>query len=148
MFIHSLCDVNIEEIWSRFREHCSAVLVTKDQMLGCNPTTKQIALALQLEPSINALNLVHCQRNFDRFNQIIALLTTTQNNWAKVDFMNCKLEDVEYEILQNYLKDSKKFSTIKVLKISSNQLTRLLVPKFIETILMWKVQQLIFYDTY
>ena len=146
MFIHSLCDVNIEETWSYFGENCSTVLVTKDKMLGCNPTTKQIASALQLEPSIDALYLAHCQRNFDRFNQIIALLITTQNNWAKVDFMNCKLGDVEYEVLQNYLKVSKKSSTIKVLKISSNQLTRLLVPKFIETILMWKVQQLIFYD--
>ena len=146
MFIHSLCDVNIKGIWSRFGKHCSTVLVTKDEMLGCNPTTKQIALALQLEPSINVLNLAHCQRNFDRFNQIIALLTTPQNNWSKVDFMNCQLGEFEYEALQNHLNINKKFSTIKVLKVSSNQLTKSLVPKFIETILIWKVQQLIFYD--
>ena len=146
MFVHSLCDVNIEEIWSHFGEHCSTVLVTKDEMLGCNPTTKQIASALQLEPSINVLNLAHCKRNFDRFNQIIAFLTTAQNNWAKVGFMNCKLGEVEYEALQNNLKVNRKFSTIKVLNVSSNQLTKLLVPKFIETILMWKVQQLILHD--
>ena len=91
VFIHSLCNINIEEIWNCFREFGSSILVTKNEMLGCNPTTEQIALALQLEPSIDVLYLAHCQRNFDCCNQIITMLTSTQNNWTKLDFMNCKL---------------------------------------------------------
>ena len=149
MFIHSLCDINIEEILSymHLKKNHSAVLVARNEMFCCNPTTKQIALALQLEPSIDVLKLLHCQRNFDRFNQIITMLTTTQNNWAELYFMNCKLGEIEYEILQRHLRVNKKeYPTVKILKVSSEQLTKLLVPKFIVTILMWKVQQLIFYD--
>ena len=144
MFIHSLCDITIKEI---FRENCSTVLVTKNKILGCNPNTKQIALALQLEPSIDVLRLIHCQKNFDCFNQIITMLITTQNSWTELDFMNCKLGEIEYETLQKYLRVNKKdCSTVKTLKVSAEQLTKPLVPKFIEIILMWKVQQIIFYE--
>ena len=146
IFIHSLCDINIEDIWSYFRENCSTIYVTKNKMFASNPTTKQIALAFQLQPLIDVLKLLHCRRNFDCFNQIIAMLTTTQNGWTELDFMNCKLGEIEYEILQKYLKINKQNSTIKKLKVSSKQLTKLLVTKFIEIILMWKIQQLIFYE--
>ena len=147
VFIHSLCNINIEEIWNCFNESGASILVTKDEMLGCNPTTEQIALALQLQPSIDVLYLAHCQRNFDCFNQIIIMLTSTQNNWTKLDFMNCKLGGVEYEILQKHLRVNKRnHSTINTLKVSSKQLTKLLVPKFIEIISMWNVQKIIFYN--
>ena len=146
LFIHSLCGSNIEEISCCFRENCSTVLVAKNEMFACNPTTRQIALALRLEPSIDVIKLLDCQKNFDCFNQIITMLTSTQNNWTKLDFMNCKLGKIEYEVLQKHLGVNKQNSTVKILQVSSKQLTRLLVPIFIETILMWKVQQLIFYD--
>ena len=147
IFIHSLCHINIEEIWSCFGESGSSILVTKNEMLGYNPTTEQIALVLQLEPSIDVLYLAHCQRNFDCFNQIITMLTSTQNNWKKLDFMNCELGEIEYEILQKHLRVNKQNnSTINILKVSSKQLTKLLVPKFIETVLMWKIQKILFYD--
>ena len=146
MFIHSLCDIHIEEILRHFTESCSTVLVTKNEMFGCNPTTKQIALAFQLEKSIDVLKLLHCQGSFNCFDQIITMLTTTQNSWTELDFMNCELGEIEYEILQKHLKINKQNSTIKKLKVSSKQLTELLVPKFIAIILMWKVQQIIFSD--
>ena len=145
MFIHSLRDINIEEILRHFTENCSTVLVTKNEMFGCNPTTKQIALAFQSEKSIDVLKLLHCQRSFDCFDQITTMLTT-QNSWTELDFMNCELGEIDYDILQKHLKINKQNSTIKKLKVSSKQLTKLLVPKFIATILMWKVQQLIFDD--
>ena len=143
MFIHTLYDVSIEEI-SNFRKDCSTVFITKNQMFACNPTTKQIALALQLEPSINVLKLLRCQENFDCFNQIIAMLTIMQNNWTELDFMNCKLGEIDYEFLQRHLKNRN--STIKMLKVSSYQLTKPLIRKFLEIVLIWKVQHLLFYD--
>ena len=141
MFVHTSCSFNIEEI-GYLRKDCSTVLVANNQLFACNPTTKQIALALQLEPSINILRLQHCQENFDRFKQIATMLTTMQKDWVVLDFMNCDLKNIEYEFLQNCLR--KNMSTIKWLKVSSNQLTKLLVPKFIESILIWKVQHLLF----
>ena len=150
MFIHSLFDINTKEISSYLKKSHSAVLVTKNEMLGCNPTTKQIALALQIEPSIDVLKLLYCQY----FDCIISMLTTTQKTWTELDFMNCELGEIEYKTLQKYLTqmrvNKKNHSTIKMLKVSSNQLTELLVSLLtsflIEIVLMWKVQQLIFYD--
>ena len=143
VFIHSLLDINTEKISSYFKKNHSAILITKNEMLGCNPTTEQITLAFQLMPSIDVLKLLHCQ-----YYQIITMLTTTHNNWTELDFMNCQLGKIEYENLQRYLTqitvNKKKCLTVKMLKVSSDQLTTLLIPKFIEIILMWKVQQLTF----
>ena len=143
MFVHTLSDVNSEDM-SYLRKDCSAVLITRNQLFACNPTTKQVALALQLEPSINVLKLQHCQENFDCFIQIVTMLTVIQKNWIELNFMNCELTEIEYEFLQKCLRKNK--SSVKLLNISSNHLTKPLVPKFIESILMWKVQHLLFYD--
>ena len=145
MFVHTLCDINIEKI-SYFNENHSTVLVIKDKMYASNPTTKQVTSALQLQPLIDVLKLLHCQ-NFDQFNQIITTLTTTQDNRMKLDFMNCKFGEFEFKVLQKYLRVDKKIhSTIKRLNVSSMQFTKLLVSKLIETLLVCKVQQLVFYD--
>ena len=137
IFLHSQCDISIEENHSCFGNNCSAVLVTKNEMLGCNPTTEQTRLAFKLEPLISVLGLIHCQSN-----QVSSMLTAAQNNLSEVDFTNCQLKETDYEMLQDHLR----YSTIDMLKISSKQLTKLLVPKFIQTIILWKVKQLIFYD--
>ena len=148
VFVHTLCDINIEETSSHFRENCLAVLVTKNKMLGCNPTLKQMALAFRIEPSIDAIKLLHYRGNVDLFDQIIKSLTMTYYNWTELDFMNCTLDKVEYKILQKHLMkiSEEDLSKKKILTVSSKQLTKSLVPKFIETILVWKVQHITFYE--
>ena len=145
MFVHTLCDINIEKI-SYFNDNNSTVLVMKNKMYASNPTTKQVTLALQLQPLIDVLKLLHCQ-NFDQFNQIITMLTTTQDKQMKLDFMNCKFGELEFEVLQKYSRVYKKIhSTIKRLNVYSTQFTKSLISKLIETLLVCKVQQLFFYD--
>ena len=146
IFVHTLCDINIEEIGNYFRENCLTVLITKNKMMGCNPTLKQMALAFQLEPSIDVIKLLHYQGNIDLFDQIIKTLTAIHYNWTELDFMNCKFGETEYEVLQKHLMriSTKNVSAKKLLKVSSKQLTESLVPKFIETISVWKIQHIIF----
>ena len=139
MFIHTLCDINIEENLSCFSNNCSAVLVTKNKVLVCNSTIEQILLAFELEPSINVLDFLHCKSN-----QIIATLTASQSNISKVDFMNCHLEGIDYENLRDQIKV--KSLSVDTLKISSEQLTEQLVPKCIPMIILWKTRQIVFYD--
>ena len=144
IFIHTLYHINIDGLGS-FRKNSSTVLVTKTMILGCNPSTEQMALALQLEPSIDVFKLSKCQRDFDCFRQFVTLLTTNQINWTKLDLVNCYLGEIECEILWNNLKINKdSLSTVQTLKVSSKQLTIPLVADFIKIVLMWKVQQLIF----
>ena len=146
MFIHTLCDIDVKEILSCFQinDSHSTVLVSRNEIFVCNPTTQQIALAFQLEPSIGMLRLFYCHGNFDRFNQIVTMLVCTQIIWAELDFMNCLLNKVEYKIIQEHLSVNENHSTIRMLNVSTMQLTESLVPEFIKTILMWKVQQIVF----
>ena len=148
IFVHTLCDINIEEIGNYFMEKCSTVLVTKNTLLGCNPTLKQIALAFQFEPSIDVIKLLHYQGNIDHFDQIIKTLTISHYNWTELDFMNCKFGETEYEILQKHLRriNKKNLLAKKLLKVSSKQLTEPLIPKFIEVISVWKIQHIIFHE--
>ena len=142
IFIHTLCDIRIEKI-SNFRENCSVTLVTKNKIFACNPNTEQVTLALQLEPSVELLKVLHCE-NSDCFNQIIMVLAT-RNTWIKLDFMNCKFREVEFQVLQSYLRVNKKVdATIKVLKVSSEQFSSLLIPTLIEALIICRAQQLIF----
>ena len=95
IFIHTLCDINIDTL--SCKKNNSAVVIAKNTIFGCNPTTKQIALAHQLEPSINVFKLVHCQR------QIIAVLNTTQNSLTKLHFMNCNITDQVIQYLTSII---------------------------------------------
>ena len=63
IFIHTLCDIDTDilAILVPKQEDCSALLVAKNMIFGYKPTSKQIAVALQLDPSINALKLIKLQ---------------------------------------------------------------------------------------
>ena len=142
IFIHSLCYVNSYAIIPSDPQRCSIVLVTEKALVGHQPTTEQISLALQLEPSFSVLKLCNCQGNFDVFNQLVTMLAT--KSWTEVDFMNCTIGEIECEVLYEHLKMGKKhLSTVNTLKLSVEKLHTSL-PKLVEIVLIWKVENLIF----
>ena len=145
IFIHSVCDIDTKAIMPNDPQENSILFVTKNILVGWKPTTKQIMLALQLEPSINILKLHGCQGNFDISNQIVLTLATTAKKWTELDLTNCSIGEVECENLYRYLITNTCLSTLNTLKLSLEELTISILPKFINTILMWKVQDLIFY---
>ena len=144
VFIHSVCDIDTKILIRNGPQQCSVLFVTKNTLVGCKPTTEQIMLALQLEPSINVLKLYDCQGNFDISNQIVMTLTTTAKNWTELDLTNCSIGKVECENLYRYLITNTCLSTLKTLKISLEKVIISILPKLINIILMWKVQNLIF----
>ena len=144
VFIHSVCDVETKTLIPNGLQQSSVLFVTKNTLVGCKPTTEQIMLALQLEPSIHVLKLYDCQGNFDISNQIVMTLATTAKNWTELDLTNCSIGKVECENLHRYLITNTCLSTLKTLKISLEKVTISILPKLINIILMWKVQNLIF----
>ena len=76
IFIHSFCNISPYAIVPSDNRRCSIVLVTKKVLVGYQPTTEQILLALQLESTFDVLKLCNCQGNFDAFNQLVTMLTT------------------------------------------------------------------------
>ena len=146
IFIHSSSNININDLAIPMSscENCSTLLVVKHTILGYKPTTKQIVLALQLEPSIIALKLLNYKGTFDSFNQIITMLSTTFNNWTELDFSHCSIGEIECESLYKLLKAKRRSSTVNVLKIHSEKLTTSILPKLIEIVFIWKAIELVF----
>ena len=142
VFIHSLCNINTTATIPSNLQRRSIVLVTKNILIGCKPTTEQITLALQMEPSINILKLYDCQEFFD---QIVTILDATSKSWAELDISNCSIGEVDCEILCRHLETGKHLSTVETLKISLSSLTLSALPKLIHIILMWKVKDVYFY---
>ena len=147
IFIHSLCHIGADDLapMQHAYHNCSLVIVTEQFMYSYKPTTKQITLALQLEPSTNVLKVLNCQGNFDTFNQIAAMLTTIVNNWTELDFTDCSIGEIECEILCRCFKVKKQLSTVKQLKLCSEKLAVAIVPMLIKIVLTWRVQELLFY---
>ena len=146
IFIHTFCHIDVDNLAS-MKPHCncSIVIVTRQFMYSYKPTNKQIALALQLEPSTNMLKIFNCQGNFDIFDQIAAMLATIINNWTELDFTNCCIGEIECEILCRYFNAKEQFSTVELLKINSEKLDASVIPTLIKTVSTWKVQELSFY---
>ena len=146
IFIHSFCYISSYAIIPSDNRRCSIVLVTRKVLVGYQPTTEQISLALQLETTFNVLKLCNCQGNFGVFNQLVTMLaTTTTKSWTEVDFMHCTIGKIECDILYKHLKMQKHLSTVKTLKLFVEKLRTSLLPKLEEIVLIWKVKNLYFY---
>ena len=146
IFIHTLCDITVDglaTLMSR-QEHQSTLLVAKNMILGHKPTTKQIAIALQLNASINALKLINYKGTFDTLNQITRMMVNSSINWTELDLADCSIREFEYDVLYRFFKALKCFSTVTVLKLPSDRITPSVLLKLVRISIMWKVQEIVF----
>jgi len=143
LFMHGIIEVSIDDLVQNIiitHPHTTSVLlVTENVMIGHNPTTKQIALAFQLEPSITVWKLPNCQVTADVFYQLTSQLTATPTNWTELNFEGCNITDIECESIHQHLRHNRCQAYVKTLRISLNKLTSSLCT-IIEIILYWKVQ--------
>ena len=146
IFIHTLCDIDTDGLAVQMskQEHCSTLLVAMNMILGYKPTTNQIAVALQLNPFINALKLMNYKGTFDTFDQIMTMVVSTSINWTELDLSNCSIGEIEYDVMCRYFKTVKCFSTVDVLKLPFVKITMCILSNLTEIRLLWKVQELIF----
>ena len=103
IFIHTLCDIDTDSLAVLVpkQQDCSALLVAKNMIVGYKPTSKQITVALQLDPSINALKLINYNGTFDAFNQIMRLIVSTFINWTELDLSSCSTGEIKFCISNN-----------------------------------------------
>ena len=142
VFVHNLTDINPNDlIFDYYLQKCSVLFVTKNILIAYEPTCEQLALALQLKPSVKILKLHIYQGNHDAFNQILTILDT---NMSELDFTNSFVGGIECDILYQYLKMKKHSITVNTLKISLENLPISILPKFTRLLLMLKVKYLIF----
>ena len=148
IFIHTLCNIDTDSLAVPMskQEDRSTLLIAKNMILGYNPTNKQIAVALQLDPSINRLKLINYKGTLDTFNQVIKMVVSTSINWTELDLSKCSIGEIEYDVLCRYFKTMKCFSIVNKLIIPSIKLTISVLSKLIEIIIVWKVQELVLYD--
>ena len=150
LFIHGVFyNVSTNALVKIVTQDChltSSVVVTNGMMIGHNPTTKQIALAFQLEPSITVWKLPNCQVTADVFYQIISWLTTLPS--IELDFKECNITDTGCEIFYQYLKLVNSPLPVKTLVIPTHQLTTSIISNLIEIVIIWKVQKLCIFNAH
>ena len=147
IFVHSNLKCLVQDqpfIFPRFSRNTSIVLLSKSELMGFQPTCKQIALALCLEPHVAAWKSPNCHLNVDSVFQIIALLVNSYGNWTELDFSNCCIGDFEIDAMHRSLKGKKNNGlTVKSINVSSNKFTVSSAYKLVEILLLWKTELLI-----
>ncbi|XP_065884897.1 uncharacterized protein [Dysidea avara] len=140
IFIHFSYDLSLHE---KLCVCAASVFVTKSQLIGVEPTCKQISLALQLEPHVTVWKLSNCQLHVDSAVRVMAILADSTVGWKELSFSGCALGDVECDILHKSLRKRKNGSTVNTLNLSYNKFTTLSVLKLVDMILLWKIKELV-----
>ena len=104
----------------------SIVVLTKDLLIVHNPTSEQLTLAYQLEPSFTTWKLFYCKFDADTFYLILTMLTILEKVWVEVDFTGCNIGQVDYEITHEYIRTTDCKVKIKKLIVPAYQLTNTL----------------------
>ena len=124
LFIHSTDNItsdDVETILTICYHHTSVVVVTKDTLGACNPTSKQLAMAHKLEPSVTSWKFFHCNLNVDNC-KLIAILLTSSELLDKIHFVGCNIGINEIEILSNDLMTEQCTLVIQKLHFTSSRL--------------------------
>ena len=118
----------------------SATLAINNVIVANHPSSEQIALALQLQPSPTTL-IISATDNCDIFYQVTDALAILHNEWIELNFAGCNIGDIEYEILYGAFR-CKSCLTVSKLSISFNKLSVLGMRDFVKIVLMCRVQEL------
>ena len=145
VFLHSTCICKKESLCSLLSAIpiSSSVIVTNDTLVLCNPTNKQLSLALQLEPSVTVCTLVNCKLKIDNFYLILWILAACNTNWAEVDLKCCNIRNVECEVTNEYLNMIKSTSSIRKLNFSAMNLTSPITSTISDIVLKWNTEEII-----
>ena len=124
LFLHSTGNItsdDVEAILSTYH-HTSVVVVTKDTLAVCNPTSKQLAMAQHLEPSVTVWNFFRCKLHADTYKQIVILLMYNNKLLNELKFVGCDFGNTDIEMLCNQLIAVSPTLIIEKLHISSSRL--------------------------
>ena len=134
LFVHStgyITSDDVEFILSMCH-HTSVVVVTKDTLGAHNPTSKQLAMAHKLEPSVATWKFFG-NLNADTCKQIVFLLTSSKV-LNELEFVGCHIGNIEIKILSDHLIAERRALIIKKLYISSSRITSSITSELVEII--------------
>ena len=123
LFVHSTGNITSDDVEAILSmcHHTSVVVITKDTLGAHNPTSKQLAMAHKLEPSVTNWKFFDCNLNTDTCKQI-AILLTSSKVLNELKFVGCCIGTIDIEMLTNHLIAEKHVLTIQNLHISSSRL--------------------------
>ena len=137
--IHHILKTSWIELLSHYH-NISAVLAGNNAILGIHPSSEQIALALQLQPSPTTW-IQSATDNCDVFYQVTDALACLHNEWIELDFAGCNIGDIGYEILYGAFR-CKNCLIVRKLSISFNKLSVSGICDLVKIVLKCTVQEL------
>ena len=141
LFLHSVTSVSTVTL-TLHNQNASIVVITEDEIILHNPTSEQLALVLQLKPSVTKWNFQKCQLKPDVYYQTVTILTTNSVKTAelKIYLSDTDIGIVECDILAEHISNIN--TSVKHLDFSFTKLTLSMVSAIINIFVMWKVRRL------
>ena len=148
LFLHTCNEIPMEILNSLILlcPNTSVVLITNNTLVLHNPTTKNLALAIQLQPSINVWKFLACELSAECFYLILCILATTDKKWAELDFIDCNITQLHFEVAYEYLKSLKAISIIQRLTFSKGKVPSSVPATFLEILILMNVTELIIFE--
>ena len=98
----------------------SVLLITSETLIGQSPTSRQLALALQLEPNITVWKLPNCHINVQTFYQLAVKLSDV----LELDISGCNLGECELQEIMLCTKQENYLTNLTKLTISNINITK------------------------
>jgi len=151
LFIHGNCATstdNVNALMSICRSS-SVILLDNDafSLVVQNPTTKQLALAFQLQPFITSWKFWNCMLRPETFYLVLDLLFIAANSCTELSFIDCGIAETNCEIVCEFLLTSKYVSNIiRKLIFHSKMSVPFFTYKFVALILKLNIEELVICD--
>ena len=99
------------------------VLTSNTKLVAFKANQQQIIKAITTNQTIVILQLINCEIHLAKSNPLGRILSNNSDHWETIDLSQCNIEDEGCLILYECLTASKNVGHIKVLNLSSNNLT-------------------------
>ena len=128
------------ELLSHDHPNISVVLAANGVIVGIQPKSELIALAIQLQPSPTTW-ILSTTDNASIFYQVINALNVLLIEWTELDFTGCNIGDVECDIMYRAFR-CKNCSTVRKLSMSLSRLSISGMHNLVNIVLMCGVMKL------
>ena len=145
LFLHTDCSSSVECLNASVLKapKISVVFVGSSTLVVHNPTSKQLALAVQLEPSVNVWKFLACQLNADLFLTISFILVVTNKMWVELEFPDCDIRHLHCDIVHEHFTIFNSISRVTKLNLSSCNLPLSASFAFVDILVLLNVKELI-----
>ena len=149
VLLHNVCALAFDDLAAltfssvECNLNASTVLITGNKVLLHNPTSKQLAVVLQLNLLITKCKFLNCQLKSDVFYQIVTILTSIpiKSVALEIHLIHTNFGNIENEVMLAHVVNSS--TSISKLSVSFSKFNLSMVPVFVNIVCAWNIEELV-----